>query len=202
MLREGVKRGVPVVVGSAGGSGARPHLAWCGRSSTRSPARRSSLSSWASSTPTWTRDGEGGACAEARSAPGLRPAADGGGARRVGQPRGPDGQRAARAGPGGRLPGRAGRPLLRSGRLRRPADQAGLRPGLALHMGKILECGAIAATPGRGRRLRPGHPDPGLASSWRRSTPSASSPDESRPPTRSTRNPIPTICPARAASST
>lgn len=29
MLREGVKRRIPVVIGSAGGSGARPHLEWC-----------------------------------------------------------------------------------------------------------------------------------------------------------------------------
>jgi hypothetical protein len=29
MLREGVKRGIPVVIGSAGGSGARPHVDWC-----------------------------------------------------------------------------------------------------------------------------------------------------------------------------
>ena len=29
MLTDGVRRGVPVVVGTAGGSGARPHVAWC-----------------------------------------------------------------------------------------------------------------------------------------------------------------------------
>jgi hypothetical protein len=32
-----------------------------------------------------------------------------------------------------------------------PAIQKGYDPGLALHMGKILECAAIAATPGSGR---------------------------------------------------
>lgn len=31
-----------------------------------------------------------------------------------------------------------------------PACQAGYRPGPAIHMGKILECGAIASTPGSG----------------------------------------------------
>ncbi|HQB83516.1 MAG TPA: 3-methylaspartate ammonia-lyase, partial [Candidatus Rifleibacterium sp.] len=29
MIREGVKNGIPVVVGTAGGSGAAPHLEWC-----------------------------------------------------------------------------------------------------------------------------------------------------------------------------
>ena len=29
MLVEGLRLGVPVVVGSAGGAGAAPHLAWC-----------------------------------------------------------------------------------------------------------------------------------------------------------------------------
>ena len=29
MITEGVKRGIPVVVGTSGGSGARPHLEWC-----------------------------------------------------------------------------------------------------------------------------------------------------------------------------
>ncbi len=29
MLREGVRRGIPVVIGTAGGSGARPHVDWC-----------------------------------------------------------------------------------------------------------------------------------------------------------------------------
>ena len=29
MIVEGVRKGIPVVIGSAGGSGAAPHLAWC-----------------------------------------------------------------------------------------------------------------------------------------------------------------------------
>ena len=29
MIREGVKAGIPVVIGTAGGSGAAPHLEWC-----------------------------------------------------------------------------------------------------------------------------------------------------------------------------
>ena len=32
-----------------------------------------------------------------------------------------------------------------------PAIRAGYSPALALHMGKILECAAIAADPGSGR---------------------------------------------------
>jgi len=29
MIKAGVERNIPVIIGSAGGSGARPHLDWC-----------------------------------------------------------------------------------------------------------------------------------------------------------------------------
>jgi len=43
MITEGVRRGIPVVVGTAGGSGARPHLDWC-REIVEEIARENSLS--------------------------------------------------------------------------------------------------------------------------------------------------------------
>lgn len=51
MLEAGVKEGIPVVIGTAGGSGGEPHLNWCREIVEEIAGRRTSTSSWQSSTP-------------------------------------------------------------------------------------------------------------------------------------------------------
>ena len=95
----------------------------------------------------------------------------------------------------------AGAKWCLAGRCYDPANFAalpimlGYDPGLALHLGKILECGAIAATPGSGADCVLGT----LAATrfvLESLNPQAALHAGSRPPpTRSTRNPIPIIFP-------
>ncbi|MCK7490948.1 MAG: hypothetical protein MZW92_03485 [Comamonadaceae bacterium] len=128
-------------------------------------------------------------------APDLRPAADRGGPRRVGQHRRPDGRRAHPEGPGRGLPGRPGRPLLRPGRLRRPAASPRLRPGPGPAHGQDPRVRGHRRHARLRGRLRLRHPAARTPSSSSPSTPTAASPRTRRPPTPSTRSPIPTTCP-------
>ena len=77
-----------------------------------------------------------------------------------------------------------------------PAFRKNFDPGLAMHMGKILECAAIAATPGSGADCVLGSLMR-IASSWNHSTLNGSLRKYRRRPTRCMKKPTPTCCPAR-----
>ena len=151
MLVEGLKIGSPVVVGTAGGSGAAPHLAWC-RSIIEEIAREENLSFKMGVIPadmdkndvkTALRQGKIHALS---FVPELTEDDIDASSQLVAQ--------------------MGNEPLIKAlqaecqvvlaGRCYDPANFAalpimlGYDHGLALHMGKILECGAIAATPGSG----------------------------------------------------
>lgn len=99
MLREGVRRGIPVVIGTAGGSGARPHVDWC-EAIIREIAREEKLHFKMGIIYADVDKKNPGPSAEKRNqAAGLRPPADGRDAERIGQPGGPDGHRTHSEGP-------------------------------------------------------------------------------------------------------
>lgn len=151
MLVEGVRLGVPVVVGSAGGSGAAPHLAWC-RAIVEEIARERGLSFRMG---VISSDVDKGTVKDALRAgritalpfvPELTEEAVDASAHIVAQigcePLAAALKKDCR--------------VVLAGRCYDPACFAalpilsGFDEGLALHMGKILECGAIAAAPGSG----------------------------------------------------
>jgi len=151
MLVEGLRLGVPVVVGSAGGSGAAPHLTWC-RRIVEEIAEEHGLSFRMG---VISSDVEKGTVKEALRAgritalpfvPALTEEAVDASCHIVAQI-GCEPLIAAL---------KAGCHVVLAGRCYDPACFAalpvmqGFDDGLALHMGKILECGAIAAAPGSG----------------------------------------------------
>lgn len=151
MLREGLACGAVVVVGSAGGSGAAPHLAWC-RGILDEIAREEKLSFRlgviATDVP---KDRVKAALRAGRVTPlpfvpPLTEEAVDASTHIVAQAGSEPIIRALDA----------GCTVVLAGRTYDPACFAalpvrlGFDEGLALHMGKILECGAIAATPGSG----------------------------------------------------
>ena len=152
LMLQGARRlGVPLLVGSAGGAGAAPHLAWT-REIVEEIARERGLRFRLAVIPAdipkeavraALRAGrlEPMPCAPALSEDDLEASSH-----LVAQ-MGPEPLVAAlEAGAEVVLCGRAYDPAPFAA----PALRAGLDPGLALHMGKILECAAIAATPGSG----------------------------------------------------
>ncbi|MBD3241509.1 MAG: acyclic terpene utilization AtuA family protein [Chitinivibrionales bacterium] len=151
MLKAGVARGIPVVVGTAGGSGAAPHLAWCERI-VREIAREEKLSFTMGVVPAdvpgrrvaaHLRRGEITplACVPDLSAEAVRESVH------IVAQMGMEPVIAALD---------KGCSVVLCGRCYDPAVFAalpvslGFDPGPALHLGKILECAAIAATPGSG----------------------------------------------------
>ena len=151
MLREGVKRGIPVVIGSAGGSGARPHVDWCeeiireiareeklhfkmgivyadvDKKRVRAHLRKKEIKPLACVPPLTAADLDESVNLVAQM--GIEPI-----------------ERALAAGCQVVLAGRCYDPAVFAALpIMRGFDKA-----LALHMGKILECAAIAATPGSG----------------------------------------------------
>jgi hypothetical protein len=152
MLTAGVKRGIPVVIGSAGGSGAAPHLAWC-RDIIEEIAREESL---AFRLGVIAADIDPADVHAALDAGEITPLAYAPEATHesidastyiVAQMGVEPIQRALEEGCDVVLTGRcydpaafAALPILR-----------GFDAALSLHCGKILECAAIAATPGSGR---------------------------------------------------
>ncbi|MGO8689909.1 MAG: acyclic terpene utilization AtuA family protein [Thermoguttaceae bacterium] len=151
MLVEGLRLGVPVVVGSAGGAGAAPHLAWC-QEIIAEIARQQGLSFRMA---VIHADVEKAAVKAAIQAGKIHPLAF--------VPPLTD----EAIDQSSHIVAQMGcEPLQRAlemecqvvlaGRCYDPANFAalpimlGYDPALALHLGKILECGAIAATPGSG----------------------------------------------------
>lgn len=151
MLVEGLKRNIPVVIGTAGGSGALPHLAWC-KEIILEIAEEERLTFRLGTIPA---DISKPVVLKALEEETLRPLPF--------VP--PVNRRAIEESPYivaqfGVEPiieaHRRGCEVILCGRCFDPAVFAalpimwGFDPGLALHMGKILECAAIAATPGSG----------------------------------------------------
>jgi hypothetical protein len=151
MLVAGLRLGVPVVVGTAGGAGAAPHVAWC-REIIAHIAREEKLSFRMAVIHS---DLDKVAVKSALHAGKIHPLPF--------VP--PLTEEAVEASSHivaqigcepliGAL--RAGCEVVLAGRCYDPANFAALPimldydPGLALHLGKVLECGAIAATPGSG----------------------------------------------------
>lgn len=151
MLTAGVRRGIPVVIGTAGGSGARPHVDWC-EAIIREIAAEEKL--------TFKMGVIYADIPKARvrrhllkveivpltCVPPLTEEALDESVNIVAQMGVEPIQKALAA----------GCQVVLAGRCYDPAVFAalpialGFDPGLALHMGKILECAAIAATPGSG----------------------------------------------------
>jgi hypothetical protein len=151
MLVEGRRLGVPVIVGSAGGSGAAPHLAWC-RLIIEEIAREEGLSF---TMGVIRSDVEKNVVKEALRGGRISPL-----------PFVPElteelieesSHIVAQIGSEPLIKAlEAGCDVVLAGRCYDPSNFAalpvmrGFDEGIALHMGKILECGAIAATPGSG----------------------------------------------------
>jgi hypothetical protein len=151
MLTAGVKHGIPVVVGTAGGSGARPHVDWC-EEIVREIAREEKLSFkmgviYADVPKARVRKHlRKGEIVPLTYVPPLTEAVLDESANVVCQMGVEPVQKALAE----------GCQVVLAGRCYDPAVFAalpiamGFDPGLAIHMGKILECAAIAATPGSG----------------------------------------------------
>ena len=151
MLAAGRKRGIPVLVGTAGGAGARPHLDWC-VDIIQEIAREDRLTGTLAVIPT---DIEKDRLLQAHRAKDVRNMPAGA----------PLDESAVRDSAHivaqiGEAPLIAalenGADVIIAGRCYDPAVFAavpimrGYPVGLSLHMGKILECAAIAAVPGSG----------------------------------------------------
>lgn len=151
LLRESCLRGIPLLIGTAGGSGAGPHLAWCEeilREVASEMALHAPLAVIPADVPKELVQGK------------LR--------RGLVRPLGPalplteddlesTTSVVAQMGISPFLAAlRGGAQIILAGRAYDPAPFAavpvanGIPMGLAVHMGKILECAAIAATPGSG----------------------------------------------------
>jgi hypothetical protein len=151
MLCEGLRIGSHVIVGSAGGSGATPHLAWC-REILTEIAQETSLSFRLGvihadiGKDVLRRSLQAGKIRPLPYVPDLTEDAIRESTHLVAQMGCEPLMKALRA----------GCQVILAGRCYDPANFAalpilrGYDEGLALHMGKILECGAIAATPGSG----------------------------------------------------
>jgi len=151
MLTAGIRRGIPVVIGTAGGSGARPHVDWC-EAIVRETAAEEKLTFKMAviysdmDKARVRRHLRKGEIVPLSCVPPLTEAVLDESVNIVAQ-MGVEPIRKALA---------AGCQVVLAGRAYDPAVFAalpitlGYDPGLALHMGKILECAAIAATPGSG----------------------------------------------------
>lgn len=151
MITAGVAENIPVVIGSAGGSGAKPHLDWC-HEIIREIAQENGLTFRLAVIPA---DIEKKTVLEALSQGRVKPLSF------VPEATAKDVEESVHivAQMGCEPIVKAlemGAQVVLAGRCYDPACFAavpirqGFDKGLAMHMGKILECGAIAATPGSG----------------------------------------------------
>ncbi|MFB2863871.1 acyclic terpene utilization AtuA family protein [Aeromonas sp. MdU4] len=151
MITAGVKNNIPVVIGTAGGSGAAPHLEWC-RQIILEIAREEQLSFSMALIPSDVDKAivhqalDNGNITALDFVPELTHEAIEQSTYIVAQMGVEPFQRALAAGAQVVLGGRAYDPVCFAAL---PIMQ-GFDEGLALHCGKILECAAIAATPGSG----------------------------------------------------
>ena len=150
ILGAGRERGIPVLIGSAGGAGARPHLDWC-VDIIRDIAVEDGLAGTLAVIPT---DIDRDRLLRANSIGDIRdmpagPPLDGCAVRDSTHIVAQIGDAPLIAALTRRRRRRC-RTMLRPRRLRSRADHARLSGRSSLHMGKILECAAIAAVPGSG----------------------------------------------------
>ena len=151
LLRAAAARRIPLVIGTAGGSGAAPHVAWC-RAIIDEIARREGLSFRlgviAADVPAAPviQALHAGRISALPGAPELTEELIRASTRIVAQMGHEPLIEALDAGCDVILAGRCYDPAVFAA----PAIRAGYDPALALHLGKILECAAIAATPGSG----------------------------------------------------
>lgn len=151
LLRAGKAQGIPVVIGSAGGAGAAPHVAWT-LDIVREIAAEEGLA--LRGVTIWAdvpKAAVGEALAEGRLRP-LGPAPE-----LTAEDLAACGDIVAQMGlepfldaleraPDVIVAGRSYDPCMAAA----VAVRHGFDPGLALHLGKIVECGALCATPGSG----------------------------------------------------
>ncbi|EMQ3075664.1 acyclic terpene utilization AtuA family protein [Yersinia enterocolitica] len=151
MITAGVKQGIPVVIGTAGGSGAAPHLEWC-RQIILEIAQEESLNFTLAVIPADVSKEAVHAALDAGKiqaldfVPELTHEAIDATTYIVAQMGIEPFQEALQAGAQVVLGGRAYDPACFAAL----PIMMGFDEGLALHCGKILECAAIAATPGSG----------------------------------------------------
>lgn len=151
MLRAGREMGIPVLIGSAGGSGGQPHLAWC-LDIIREIARTEALSFRLAiihgevSQDKVLQDFDRGLVTPLTPGVTLARQDIADSTRIVGQMGLEPFIQALQAGADVIVAGRAYDPAVFAAL----PVMRGFDRGLALHMGKILECAAIAAVPGSG----------------------------------------------------
>lgn len=151
MLLAGIKENIPVVIGTAGGSGGEPHLEWC-KKIIEDIAKENNLHfKMAVIHAEFTKDDVKKALAAGHVHP-LDPAPEltaeniDATTRIAGQMGIEPFIKALDGGAQVVLAGRTYDPSVFSA----PAVRAGYDKGLAVHLGKILECASICATPGSG----------------------------------------------------
>ncbi|MDD3193544.1 MAG: acyclic terpene utilization AtuA family protein [Oscillospiraceae bacterium] len=151
MICAGIKENIPVVIGTAGGSGAKPHLEWCA-DIIREIAKEHDLHfKMAMIHADMDKEEMKKALADGKISP-LEPAPQltaeniDATTHIVGQMGVEPIMKAMDSGVQVVLAGRAYDPTVFAA----PAIRKGYDKGLAIHLGKILECASICATPGSG----------------------------------------------------
>ncbi|MCL2362057.1 MAG: DUF1446 domain-containing protein [Defluviitaleaceae bacterium] len=151
MIPAGIEAGIPVIIGSAGGCGAAPHLQW-NREIIEEIAVEEKLKFSLAVIPSdisktaISKALENGEVTPLKPAPQLTQSDIDSAAHIVAQMGVEPILKALDAGAQVILTGRAYDPVVFAAL----AIHRGYNPGLATHLGKILECAAIAATPGSG----------------------------------------------------
>lgn len=151
MLEAGLTEGIPIVIGSAGGSGGDPHLRWnleIIREIAGERKWRFKIATVGAEIPLeqvrrWNREGR---IEPLPPGPELAQEPLEATVRVVGQMGMEPVMKALETGAEVVLAGRCYDPAVFAA----PAVRRGFNPGPAIHLGKILECAAIAATPGSG----------------------------------------------------
>ncbi len=151
MLKAGVPNKIPVVIGTAGGSGGRPHLDWCREIIAEIAAENQLHFKMALIDAEFDKEEikkalTAGLIAPLEPAPPLTPEAVEASSHIVGQMGVEPFIKALEEEPAVILAGRAYDPAVFAAL----AIKEGYDRGLSIHLGKILECASICATPGSG----------------------------------------------------